>query len=60
MKKPNKKEKVISEVKNEIKVWQDLEAYVIKNMRGKTLTKDLEKEIKLMASERTEYLRRLQ
>jgi len=54
-----KKENVIKKLQEERELWENLQKYVEENMRGKTLTKGLEKEIKLMLDERRNYLRNL-
>ena len=51
--------KPIKEVKKDLKLWEDLKKYVEKKMKGKTLTKGLEKEINYMIKERKEYLKNL-
>ena len=49
----------IKEVKTEIKLWNDLKRHIAKKMKGKTYTKDLEKEVNYMLKERSSYLKRL-
>lgn len=46
---------LIDGFKKEIKIWEELKSYVKKNMKGKTLTKPLEKEISFMIKERKAY-----
>jgi len=48
---------LVDKYKKEIKLWEDLKSYVGKNMKGKTLTKSLEKEINFMIKKRKAYRR---
>ena len=43
----------------ELKLWENLKSHVKKNMKGKTLTAPLEKEINSMIDERKDYLKNL-
>ena len=53
------KTEIKKEVEAELKLWENLEDYVRKNLIGKTLTSPVEKEIDFLIKERKIYLRRL-
>lgn len=50
---------IIKELKDELNLWKDLKKYVMKNMKGKTHTKELEKEVNYMIKERIVYFKNL-
>ncbi len=53
------KKQLIKKLEKELKLWTDLKKYVAKKMSGKTLTKDIEKQINYMIKDRADYIKRL-
>ncbi|KKM01799.1 hypothetical protein LCGC14_1790830 [marine sediment metagenome] len=54
------KTEIQKEVKEELKLWENLKSHVKKNMVGKTLTAPIESEINSMVDERKNYIKNLQ
>jgi len=54
-----KRKKLIKEVADELKLWERLDSFVQRNMKGKTFLGNIEGEIKYTIKERKTYLKNL-
>lgn len=47
---------LLKKLEKEFKLWRGLKTYVLKRMKGKTPTKDIEKNVNDMIKERKKYI----